>query len=56
MPLEVRELIIKAVVDGSQQAISTSSVTSKSGGSDQNEVIQSCVEKVLQILRKEKER
>jgi hypothetical protein len=55
MPLEIRELVIKATVGGEENAAST--VPASSGeGQGREELIKLCVEKVLEILKDEKER
>lgn len=59
MPLEIRELVIKAVVDQSQaQGANTGSAgkgstSSPSAGED---IIKECVDKVLAILKEKNER
>jgi hypothetical protein len=52
MPIEVRELVIKAVVtqDGANGA------APQGGGGSQEEIIQACVEKVMDILKEKNER
>lgn len=53
MPVEIRELVIRATVESQQgpEAISTE-------GRDQDveEIVSQCVEQVLEALRREKER
>ena len=57
MPLEIRELHIKAVVnEGSQASGSKSSGTGKSQGNNTEAIIAACVEKVLEILKEKNER
>ena len=53
MPVEVRELIIKAVVD---DQLSGGEQKKEPGTSDKDEIISECVEQVVEILKKEKER
>ena len=58
MPLEIRELVIKAVVDqGQTQGANTSpgkgSPASTASGED---IIKECVDKVLAILKEKNER
>ena len=56
MPLEIRELVIKASVsDGDQGTSSASSETNDTGG-DQTALINACVEQVLMILKEKAER
>lgn len=56
MPLEIRELHIKAkVVEGSQTNASSSSSSSASGP-DRDAIVKECIDKVLQILRDKLER
>jgi hypothetical protein len=55
MPIEVRELVIKAVV--AQDNAPGASGGSAQGGSDASEkIIQACVEKVMDILKEKNER
>jgi Family of unknown function (DUF5908) len=61
MPLEIRELIIKATVDNNGSGSGASGTTDEhgaSGGSgDQTEtMVNLCVEKVLEILKEKSER
>ena len=53
MPIEVRELIIKATVvqDGTAGAISAPSSNSNNNVSSSEEIITACVEKILEILK-----
>ena len=55
MPIEVRELVIKAVVtqDGANGA---SGDAPQSNSNSQEEIIQACVEKVMDILKEKNER
>lgn len=55
MPLEIRELIIKTTVGGDDNSTNTEPASS---GEEQGneEMIKLCVEKVLEILKDEKER
>lgn len=55
MPIEVRELVIKAVVtqDGANGA---SGDTPQANSNTQEEIIQACVEKVMDILKEKNER
>lgn len=58
MPIEVRELIIKATVGENNPAGPQSSATTQSGnaGSSNEQVINTCVEKVLEILKTKNQR
>ena len=53
MPVEVTELVIKAVVD---DQLSPDKKKTDSGKSDKEEIITECVEQILEILKKERER
>lgn len=55
MPIEVRELVIKAVVT-QDNANGASGATSPGSGGPQEEIIQACVEKVMDILKEKNER
>jgi len=53
MPVEIRELIIRAVVDpGLDHEESRRAITD----SDRDALIQACVDETLRILRRERER
>lgn len=63
MPVEIRELVIKTIVnqeEGSEGASSSSSPGSESSHESANlsqkALIQACVEEVLKILKREKQR
>lgn len=58
MPVEVRELVIKATITPDENPVGgTSSSTVGSNGADPNEeMIKVCVEKVLQLIRDKNER
>ncbi len=57
MPIEVRELVIKANIDGKQSREAASSASGGGGnGANQAEIVQQCVDMVLAILRRERER
>lgn len=51
MPVEIRELVIRAVVDGSHQKS-----PSAESETDRAEWLQTCVREVLRILQKTRER
>ncbi len=53
MPVEVKELVIKAVVDEQTKNEKKKKPSEKI---DRDEIIEDCVEQVLEILKKEKER
>jgi Family of unknown function (DUF5908) len=55
MPIEIRELVIKATVTADAQA---ASAQGGNGGTSSGpaEIVQLCVEKVLQILKEKNER
>jgi hypothetical protein len=59
MPIEIRELVIKATVDESQGAAAGSSAPGKgtqSNSSPGEDLIKECVEKVLAVLKEKNER
>jgi len=61
MPLEIRELIVKATVDSSGSTSGTSDTGADNGSngneqSSQEQLINLCVEKVLEILKEKAER
>jgi hypothetical protein len=49
MPIEIRELVIKLTVEDANQGGSTN--TANSNGANKDEIVEECVEKVLEILR-----
>lgn len=55
MPIEVRELVIKAVVT-QDNPNGQSAGSSRGSGGSQEEIIQACVEKVMDILKEKNER
>ncbi len=57
MPIEIRELHIKAVInqDGNQQT-GSGPATSPPAPADTNKLVAECVEKVLEILKQRNER
>jgi hypothetical protein len=55
MPLEIKELHIKAVVNSSD-AQGGEEETGAAGVTDQEAIIKACVEQVLQILKEKTER
>jgi len=52
MPVEIRELIIRAVVDARQ----TAAASDTAAAPDREALVQACVEEALRILRRKKER
>ena len=55
MPVEIKELVIRAVVDTKPSDSNDETGTSFSTD-DKVDVVESCVRQVLKILKKEKER
>jgi proline dehydrogenase len=55
MPIEVRELVIKAVVT-QDSAGGASGDAPQANGNSQEEIIQACVEKIMDILKEKNER
>ena len=53
MPIEIKELIIRATVDDQAKKIQQ---TRQTADEEKTELIEECVEQVLEILRREKER
>jgi hypothetical protein len=53
MPIEIRELIIRAVVDARQTEGPASTPAAES---DREALVQACVDETLRVLRREKER
>lgn len=51
MPIEIKELIIRASVEPSEKK-----QDNKNAAADQAELLEECVAQVLEILRREKER
>ncbi len=56
MPLEIRELVIKASIDNDKKSGTTGSADNNSNGETRKQIINQCVEKVLEILKDRKER
>jgi hypothetical protein len=58
MPIEIRELVIKATVAQENTAAPQATATSQSGNanSSQEQIINLCVEKVLEILKSKNQR
>jgi hypothetical protein len=55
MPVEIKELVIRAVVNDVAASLSSDESTG-SGGSDSDAIIQECVRQVMKILAQKKER
>lgn len=53
MPVEVRELVIKAVVDDQTKSDESKKKPSEE---DQQDIVEDCVEQVLEIIKRENER
>jgi hypothetical protein len=53
MPVEIRELIIRAVVDARQPDATTTAPASET---DREALVQACVSETLRVLRRQKER
>ena len=53
MPVEIRELIIRAVVDARQPDAATNAPAT---ASDREALVQACVSETLRVLRRQKER
>ncbi len=56
MPLEVRELVIKATIVSEASASAGQGSGSSGEGGGSAEIVQLCVEKVLEILKEKNER
>lgn len=56
MPLEIRELYIKVAVNEDNRPQGNTSASGTEQGNRQEEMIQSCVERVLEILKDREER
>jgi hypothetical protein len=52
MPIEIRELVIRAVVDPAQHHAESEG----HGGEDRTRLVQQCVDEVLKVLRRRRER
>lgn len=55
MPIEIRELVIKAVVDEGAPSATSETETDSDGKKDQR-VVRESVEQVMEILERKKER
>lgn len=56
MPIEIKELIIKAEVSNDIKDIKTKTTNNEMKWTDKNVLIEECVDRVLAILEKIKER
>ena len=59
MPIEIRELVIKATVappGGSQAASASMGSSGDNNVSQQEEIINACVDKIMEILKEKHER
>lgn len=54
MPIEIRELVIKASVGQDGQGTGSSGTSANMGNSE--EIIKACVEKVMEIIKEKNER
>ena len=55
MPLEIRELIIKAEL-GTGEGAGQAAQAGKNGAGERERLVRACVEQVLEIMRERKER
>ncbi len=56
MPIEIRELTIKAFVNETPQQPPSGNSSGQSGHLDKDKIISACVEQVLQALKDKRER
>lgn len=56
MPIEIREVVIRAVVDPENAKPEPVAGGTSDGGTPDDKMIEKCVEAVMEILRQEKER
>ncbi len=56
MPVEIKELIIRAVVEKERDTSAHAPRPRSSSESDEKALVESCVQQVLRILKKSKER
>ena len=56
MPIEIKELVIKAVVDESESTRNTQSSISEISEDQVEQIVSLCVDKVLDIIKEKNER
>lgn len=56
MPIEIREVVIRAVVDPESAQQEPASGGTSDGGTPDDKMVEKCVTAVMEILRQEKER
>jgi len=56
MPIEIRELVIRAVVEERRTSAAEPQAVSERSDDDREALTQACVEQVLRILRRDGER
>jgi len=56
MPIEIRELVIRAQVEPHDSEPPTARATTPAGGPNQAELIRLCVQEVLRVLEEKRER
>jgi len=56
MPIEIRELVIKATVKDEAEKKTNQITPSRNEASNEDQLVQRCVEQVLEILRQKEER
>lgn len=56
MPIEIRELVIKANLEEAQPSLGTSTSNAPATGANNEALVNLCVEKVLEILKEKQER
>lgn len=56
MPLEIRELVIKATIGQEDNSRNSSGSSSRDQGSDPEDIVKLCVDQVLAILKEREER
>jgi hypothetical protein len=56
MPIEIRELVIRAVVDERRPTSAEPQAVNERNDNGREALIQACVQQVMRILRRERER
>jgi len=56
MPVEIRELVIKAVIDSNINQEGEAPTPPMSGNTERDEIVNECVNQVLKILKRNRER